>query len=106
MILRLDLVSVPVTALSALLADTADSRSKVAEVEALEQLAVDRSTSCEAARQARCLEDPGYLTSSVGPGEARVELMQSQVQSWVVLSRREEIWVGQQDLHLLGSDEE
>ena len=106
MILRLDLVSVPVTALSAPLADTAGSRSKVAGVEALEQLAVDRSTSCEAARQARCSEDPGYLTSSVGHEEAMVELMQSQVQSWVVLSRREEIWVEQQDLHLLGSDEE
>ena len=59
-ILRLDLVSVPVTALSAPLADTADSRSKVVEVEALEQLTVDRSTSSEAARQARCLEDLGY----------------------------------------------
>lgn len=75
------LVSAPVTALSGLLADTAGSSSKVAEGEGLEQLAVDRSAFSGSAQQAHCLKDPGYLTSSVGPGEARLELKHSKVQS-------------------------
>ena len=71
------------TALSDLLADTAGSRLKVAEVEGLEQLAVDRLTFSEAAQQAHhYLEDLGYLTSSsVDPGEAMLELKHSKVQS-------------------------
>ena len=69
------------TALSDLLADTAGSRSKVAEVEGLEQLAVDRSVFSEAAQQAHCLKDLGYLTSSVDLGEAMLELKHSKVQS-------------------------
>ena len=81
MILQLVLVSVPVTALSDLLADTAGSKSKVAEVEGLEQLAVDRSAFSGAAQQEPRLEDPGYLTSSVDPGEAMLEQTHSKVQS-------------------------
>ena len=69
------------TAVSDLLADTAGSRSKVAEVEGLEQLAVDRSAFSEAAQQAHCLEDLGYLTSWVDRGEAMLELKHSKVQS-------------------------
>ena len=48
------LASAPAIALSDPLADTAESRSKVAEVEASEQRAVDRSAFSEAARRARC----------------------------------------------------
>ena len=50
----LHLASAPAIALSDPLADTAESRSKVAEVEASEQRAVDRSAFSEAARRARC----------------------------------------------------
>lgn len=63
------------------LADTADSGPEVAWVEALEQLAVDRLAFSEAAQRARCLEDLGYSTSLVDPGEAVFELTHSQVQN-------------------------
>ena len=43
-------------------------------MEALGQLCVDRSVFSEAARQAHCLEDLGYLTSLVDHGEVMVEL--------------------------------
>ena len=69
------------TALSDLLADTAGLRSKVAEAEGLEQLAVDRSAFSESAQHSHCLEDLGYLTSSADRGEAMLELKHSKVQS-------------------------
>ena len=69
------------TALSDLLADTAGLRSKVAEAEGLEQLAVDRSAFSESAQHSHYLEDLGYLTSSADRGEAMLELKHSKVQS-------------------------
>ena len=106
-ILRLYLVSVPAIASSDPVADTAESRSKVAEVGALERLAVDRSTFSEAAQRARCLEDLEYLTSLVDLGEAGVELAHSQqAQNLAALSRIEERWVALRDSHLLETDEE
>lgn len=63
------------------LADTAGSGPEVAWVEALEQLAVDRSTFSEAAQLARCSKDQGYSISLVDPGEAVLELTHSQVQN-------------------------
>ena len=89
----LSLVSVPAALLSDSWAGTADSRLEVAEEgEALEQLIVDHSTFSWVARRARCLEDLGYLTSSVDHEEAMFELTRSQVQSSVAVPRKEETW--------------
>lgn len=108
-ILQLYLVSAFAIAWSDPVADTAESRSQVVEVEveALERLTVDRSTFSEAAQRARYLEDLGYLTSLVDREEAGVELTHSQqAQSLVALSRIKERWVALGDLHLLETDEE
>ena len=108
-ILRLYLVSVLATASTDPGADTAESKSKIVEVEAeaLERLAVDRSTFSEAAQRAQYLEDPGYLISLVDHEEAEVELPHlQQAQSLVASSRIEERWVALRDSHLLETDEE
>ena len=103
---RLYLVSVPAVAMPDLLIDTVESTSRIAEVEASGQLAVDRSAFSEGAQRAHCLEDLGCLTFSVDHEEVEVELTHSQVQSLVALSRREERWVVLRDSHLRESDEE